>query len=53
MKMRSPGMAMDFGMWGNVAYCERELRAMPTPALPHAYVVRPEQSKATPGELIP
>ena len=37
------------GTCGVAAYWARLLRGRPTPARPHAQLVRPEQSKATPG----
>src|SRR3954447_20103461 len=48
--MRSPGWASAAGTCGSEANCAAELWGRLTPALPQAHMVKPLQSKATPGE---
>ena len=40
-------------MRGSPAYCVRDVRGIPTPAIPHAHEVKPEQSNALPGDFAP
>src|ERR1044071_6616646 len=48
--MRSPGCTSSREMCGIEAYWAPDWCGRYTPACPHAYLVRPLQSKATPGD---
>src|SRR5215207_10541867 len=48
--MRSPGWSWSSGTCGSIPYCEAAKWGSDTPAWAHAHSVRPEQSKATPGD---
>ena len=52
-KIKSPGSIAAVGIRVSPEYCVRDVRGIPKPATSHAHEVKPEQSKALPGDFAP